>query len=258
MCQCLTCVHIDGHRSCLEPPSMPGKPLETSNIDPTSISISWQPSASSGSSSITSYIIERRDALKAHWTLVKKVSSSQFNVLITELTEGSNYYFRVCAINDDDLQSEWLELDPPVLCRNPYDVPSPPRNLHVNDILGQTVHLQWDAPENDGGKPIRAYIIERRDVHRATWLKEGRCKTTNYEIESLPLNTQHSIRVTAENEEGLSAACEIERPIQIDAKDSEPSHCQSCRCLFIDFVDIFQLHCQKHVMLPLTKSKDNR
>ena len=214
----------------IEPPAMPGKPLETTNMDPTTISISWRPSTSGGSSSIASYIIERRDALKANWTLVKKVSSSQFNLMIGDLTESASYFFRVCAVNEDDLQGEWLELELPVLCRNPYDVPSPPRNLHVTEILGQTVHLQWDAPENDGGKPVRGYIIERRDVNRTTWLKEGRCKTTNYEIESLPLNAQHLIRVTAENEEGLSAPCEIERAVQIDAKDrklhfSSPFHC---------------------------------
>jgi len=200
---------------------MPGKPLETSNIDPTSMCISWKPSTSSGSSDISSYIIERRDALKAHWIPVKKVSSNQYSLLIPELTEGSSYCFRVCAVNEDDLQSEWLESDTPALCRNPYDVPSPPKNLIVNEIIGQTVRIQWDPPENDGGKPIRAYIIERRDALRTTWLKEARCKTTTYEIESLPLGAQHIIRVTAENEEGLSATCEIDKPIQIDAKDSK-------------------------------------
>ena len=116
---------------------MPGKPLEASNVDPTSIAISWRPSSSSGSSDIVSYIVERRDALKAHWTPVKKVSSSQYNVQLSELTEGSSYYFRVCAQNDNDLQSEWLELDTPFLCRNPYDVPSPPKNIIVNEIIGQ-------------------------------------------------------------------------------------------------------------------------
>ncbi|CAF3389468.1 unnamed protein product [Rotaria socialis] len=202
-----------------EPPSMPDKPLEITNIDSTSIALSWKPSSSSGSGDLLSYIIERRDVLKANWTAVKKVSSNQYNLLISELTEGSSYYFRVCAVNEDDLQSEWLELDGPALCRNPYDVPSPPKNLVVKDIIGQTVTIQWDAPENDGGKPIRGYNIERRDVQRATWLKEGRCKTTTFEIESLPLGGQHLIRVTAENEEGLSAPCEIDRAVQIDAKD---------------------------------------
>lgn len=198
---------------------MPGKPLQTTNIDPTSIQISWRPSTASGSNEIVGYIVERRDALKAHWTLVKKTSSNQFNIVVPELTEGSSYFFRVCALSDNDLQSEWLELETPVLCRNPYDVPSPPKNLRVEDIVGQVVHLHWDTPENDGGKPIRGYIIERRDIHRTTWLKEGRCKSTNYELENLPLGVQHIIRVTAENEEGLSAPCEIERPVQIDAKD---------------------------------------
>lgn len=214
---------------------MPGKPLETSNMDPTTMNVSWRPAASGGSSDIVSYIVERRDALKAHWTLVKKVNSNAYNVLIPELTEGSSYYFRVCAVNDDDLQSEWLELDSPALCRNPYDVPSPPKNLSVSEITGQTVRLQWDAPESDGGKPIRAYIIERREASRTTWLKEGRCKATNYEIESLPLGGQHIIRVTAENEEGLSAPCEIDKPVQIDAKDSKRFFSRIL-FLFLDFL----------------------
>ena len=162
-----------------------------------------------------------RDALKAQWIPVKKVSSNQYNALIPELTEGSSYYFRVCALNDDDLQSEWLELDMPVLCRNPYDVPSSPRNLIVSEVIGQTVRLQWDPPENDGGKPIRAYIIERRDINRTTWLKEARCRTTAYEIENIPLGSKHLVRVAAENEEGFSAPCEIDKPLQIDAKDSK-------------------------------------
>ena len=165
---------------------------------------------------------------------MKKVSSSQFNLLIGDLTEGASYFFRVGALNEDDLHSEWLELDTPVLCRNPYDVPSPPKNLVATEIIGQTVHLQWDAPENDGGRPVRGYIIERRDVHRTTWLKEGRCKTTTYELENLPLGAQHIIRVTAENEEGLSAPCEINKPIQIDAKDSKkPCHSRSVLSLLL-------------------------
>ena len=205
----------------LEPPAMPGKPLETTNSDPTSILITWRPSPSSGSSDLASYVIERRDALKAHWTLVRKVSPSQYSLLIPELTEGASYYFRVGAINEDDLPSPWLELETPVLCKNPYDVPSPPRNITVTEIVGQTVHIQWDAPENDGGKPVRGYIIERRDMQRTSWLKEGRSKTTTFEIENLPLTAQHIIRVTAENEEGLSAPCEIDKPVQIDAKDSK-------------------------------------
>jgi hypothetical protein len=152
---------------------------------------------------------------------VKKVSSNQYNLLISELTEGSSYYFHVCALNEDDLQREWFELDALILCRNPYDVPSPPKNLIVSETIGQTVCIQWNPPENDDGKLIHGYIIERCDTKRIAWLKEGRCKTTTYDIENLPLGAQHIIRVIAENEEGLFGPCAIDKPIQIDAKDSK-------------------------------------
>ncbi|CAF0907895.1 unnamed protein product, partial [Didymodactylos carnosus] len=200
-----------------EPPSMPGKPLETKNIDPTSILITWSPSKNSGSSDITGYVVEKRDALKAQWTQVRTTQSSQFSCVINDLVEGGGYFFRVRAQNDDGL-SEGLELDMPVICKNPFDVPSPPRNLQVVEINLQTVKLQWDAPENDGGQPVRAYIIERRDAQRTGWIKETRCKTTTTEIENLPTGQHHMIRVTAENQEGQSAPCEI-GPIQIDSKD---------------------------------------
>ena len=40
------------------------------------------------------------------------------------------------------------------------DPPSAPRKLHVTLHEKNTVHLAWSPPEQDGGAPIRRYIIE--------------------------------------------------------------------------------------------------
>ena len=40
----------------------------------------------------------------------------------------------------------------------PFVPPSPPLNLTANDVRG-TVHLEWDPPESDGGRPIAGYYL---------------------------------------------------------------------------------------------------
>lgn len=40
------------------------------------------------------------------------------------------------------------------------------------------VALKWDEPEDDGGRPITGYVIERKDTSRASWNNSMSSKTT--------------------------------------------------------------------------------
>ncbi len=53
------------------------------------------------------------------------------------------------------------------------DEPSSPRNLRVSEVWTDYITVAWESPETDGGSPVTAYIIEKRDVMRPTWVKAG-------------------------------------------------------------------------------------
>ncbi len=77
----------------------------------------------------------------------------------------------------------------------------------------------WAPPENDGGKSITGYILERKEKRAVRWvpctkspISERRMKVTN-----LIPNHEYQFRVKAENEVGLGEPSKPCRPVA--AKD---------------------------------------
>ena len=96
-------------------------------------------------------------------------------------------------------------------------VPSAPEGpLEPTDITATTVTIEWKPPKSDGGLPLTAYILERRDVKRMTWIKVDRVKPniTSYCIQDLVTGNDYFFRVFAENEEGISLPLETVKPIR--------------------------------------------
>ena len=80
------------------PPGAPKMP-EVSNITPNSIDLSWEAPAVDGGSSITGYIVERRDGVFGRWTLVKNANHMETSCVLSNLIEKHEYEFRVIAEN---------------------------------------------------------------------------------------------------------------------------------------------------------------
>jgi hypothetical protein len=72
------------------------------------------------------------------------------------------------------------------------------------------VTISWEPPRDDGGANIIAYIIERRDKKRMTWIKVDIVKPTDleYTIHNLIEGNEYLFRVYAENCEGISTPIE--------------------------------------------------
>lgn len=77
----------------------------------------------------------------------------------------------------------------------------------------------WAPPENDGGKSITGYILERKEKRAVRWvpctkspISERRMKVSN-----LIPNHEYQFRVKAENEVGLGEPSKPCRPVA--AKD---------------------------------------
>lgn len=92
------------------------------------------------------------------------------------------------------------------------DKPSPPQELKVTGYSKDSISVSWSAPESDGGSPLTAYIVERRDAKRNTWMTAGTLKPDETELTVTKLieGNEYLIRVFAENSVGASEPAETE------------------------------------------------
>lgn len=73
--------------------------LEVADITMSSCNLTWSPPESDGGSDITHYIVEKREIDRKTWGTVKaNVDNTTFKV--TNLVPGTEYYFRVIAVNE--------------------------------------------------------------------------------------------------------------------------------------------------------------
>lgn len=90
------------------------------------------------------------------------------------------------------------------------DKPSVPRDVSVTNITAETATLSWQPPEDDGGKPVTAYVLEKRDASRQTWNALAEVDTSPYQVKGLVEGKQYIFRVCAKNEVGASKFAESE------------------------------------------------
>ena len=83
--------------------------------------------------------------------------------------------------------------------------------LQVNNVTKNGSKLAWKAPEDDGGKPVTGYVIEKLDKGR--WVTVGRSKDPEMDVTGLQEGKEYSFRVKAVNEEGDSEPLETDQAI---------------------------------------------
>jgi hypothetical protein len=54
-------------------------------------------------------------------------------------------------------------------------VPSAPTApLEITPVSPTSIHVEWGAPESDGGAPLEGYKVAVRDAKRQMWMEVGR------------------------------------------------------------------------------------
>ena len=57
--------------------------------------------------------------------------------------------------------------------------PSKPKGpLKVTDVTKKGCKLKWEKPEDDGGMPIKEYLVEKMDTATGRWMPVGRTKVS--------------------------------------------------------------------------------
>lgn len=205
----------------------------------SSVIISWKAPADDGGSTITNYIVEKREAKEGEqWNLVSS-SVSGTTVRVPNLTENAGYYFRVSAQNQYGV-SEALEIPSVLIIKSPFgrstrmfeesllskkeetncsssssDKPGIPQQPFIISSTKDSCVVCWKPPSSDGGAKISSYYLEKREKKQNKWMSVTTKKIveTNYEVTGLIEGFEYEFRVKCENMGGESEWSEISESI---------------------------------------------
>lgn len=206
-------------------PGPPTGPLDVTNIDKHTCTLTWHPPKYDGGLRISHYVIERRDLNYDRWIIVTSFCKEHSHVVLG-LTEYQEYLFRVMAVNENGMGPP-LEGTNPIKAKGPFDPPGPPGTPKVLEVGGDFVNLSWDKPETDGGARIQGYWIEKREVGSQTWQRVNALisLTNQINITNLIEGRQYEFRVFAQNEAGLSpeskasTSVKVKDPLEVKAPE---------------------------------------
>ncbi|MEX6689501.1 fibronectin type III domain-containing protein [Danxiaibacter flavus] len=139
------------------PPVAPSAPQNLSLVAGIlQATLNWSAPLSNGNATITNYKIYRGNA-SGSGTLLTTVGGSTLTYTDPNLTNGTNYYYTVTAVNSAAESPKSNEVR---YTASSYTLPTAPTNLRAT-AASTTVTLSWGQPSNTGGTTITGYKIYR-------------------------------------------------------------------------------------------------
>jgi len=178
--------------------------LIVKNVTRGKLTLSWEPPYIDGGSSITNYIVEKKDAkMKAFTIVTNECANTTYKV--DGLSEEISYFFRVSAENEYGV-GDPCETAQPVRAT---EMPGAVKDVVLVDSTNTSVSLAWTKPDHDGGSHISEYIIEKKTKEEEAWSIGGTCRCCHYEVTHLKELAEMYFRVFAKNEKGRSDFSQI-------------------------------------------------
>ncbi|XP_058259707.1 immunoglobulin-like and fibronectin type III domain-containing protein 1 [Hemibagrus wyckioides] len=91
--------------------------------------------------------------------------------------------------------------------------PSPPKGpAELLECTSSVIELKWNPPSNDGGSPVKNYIIERQQTGQSIWKKLGDVSADQltFRDRNVCHGKRYSYRIYAENCEGIGDPLETD------------------------------------------------
>ncbi|CAG5082743.1 Oidioi.mRNA.OKI2018_I69.PAR.g10196.t1.cds [Oikopleura dioica] len=85
------------------------------------------------------------------------------------------------------------------------DVPGPPTQPRISELVGESCRVDWGPPLEDGGCLIRGYLIERKKTCSTRWIRLNSSlhEFHNFFADRMMEGSEYEIRVSAVNECGV-------------------------------------------------------
>ena len=162
------------------------------------VTVNWT-SATSNGSTIDGYRIEISGNIST-WTTVYTVTSGETSKLVTGLTNGTTYYFRVITLSNNagnSPASSTVNAIPNITPNAPTNLIATPGNTRAD--------LSWNAPVSNGGTAITSYnVISSPTDETVTIAITIDFTARTAEVTNLTNGTLYTFWVTATNDAGSS------------------------------------------------------
>ncbi|XP_048022403.1 neural cell adhesion molecule 1a isoform X22 [Megalobrama amblycephala] len=175
--------------------------------------------ASSGGVPILKYKAEWRIAGQ-DWTVKEYEAEDGLNLItIVGLKPETTYEVKISAINGkgegESSAPESFKTQPVLSSETPTSIPpttadlkgepNPPKLEAKPESTGNEMKVHW-IKQDDGGSPIKHYLVRYRAKHRQDWKPEIRLPNVSEYIvlRGLEWNTEYEVSVIAENQRGRS------------------------------------------------------
>ena len=142
---------------------------------------------------------------------MKKDPTEKREISFNDLVEGSDYNFRVSAVNEAGVGKPSEETGV-FKAKDPYDRPGKPGTPEVLKITKDSADLSWTAPDKDGGAKIEKYLVEMREKGDMKWRTVEKVPKTELTVTGLREGAEYEFRVTAENKAGQGPASDPSKP----------------------------------------------
>ena len=183
--------------------TMPGPPSAPQSLSGQAgngwVYLTWQAPADDGGSAITQYLIYRATIQGGPYTNINNVSASVLAYNDTSVANGQSYYYVVKAENAYGVGPASNEV-----AVTPGGVPSQPRNVTAQTGNGW-VYLSWSAPADDGGFPIKYYLVYRSVQSGSGYAQVANVTTISYNDTGLTNGQTYYYKVSAVNALGEGA-----------------------------------------------------
>lgn len=179
------------------PATTPGVPQSlAASHGNAQVALTWSAPASNGGTAVTGYKVYQSTDNVSFSEVATPSGTSQ---TVTSLTNGTQYYFKVAAVNAVGTGSQTSSVN-----ATPATTPAAPTSLAATNGDTQSV-LTWTAPTNTGGSAITGYKVKWGATSgfpgNAAIISTGSTSAT-YTKTSLTNGTQYSFQVAAINAEG--------------------------------------------------------
>uniref|UniRef100_A0A8C4F4L6 Myomesin 2a n=1 Tax=Dicentrarchus labrax TaxID=13489 RepID=A0A8C4F4L6_DICLA len=185
-------------------PSAPGQVISTRETD-TSVLIQWAPPKEPNN--LIGYYIDQCVKGSKDWTSANHKPHKSTKFVVSGLTKGETYVFRVQAINELGLSDESQE-SAPLTVKAALTIPSSPYDIGLLNCDGHSMVLNWKKPLHTGGAKIKEYYVDKRRSGTTMWREVHIPPLTErlYKVEGLTEGAVYQFHVYAANLAGLGTA----------------------------------------------------